>query len=415
MKLKLLLLLFLAVEITFSQNAIIVVIDGARYTETFGAVDPSSNIPHLWNELKPLGTLYSDFRNTGVTFTNSGHSTLLTGTWQSLLNDGSEKPTKPTIFEYFRKDKSALISENYVITGKEKLKILNYSIDEQYGSNYMASVLAENLTDNVVYANLVSVMDTYHPKLIIVNFPGVDLAGHSGDWTAYINAIFNADSLVNELWNKIQSDPYYQNTTTLFITNDHGRHTDDFRSHGDNCEGCEHIMLLALGRNIPKNNIITSTRYQRDIAPSIGQLLSFSTDQATGSSIFTDSNLQPIDLNIKLYLEGPYNNGSMTSALNIQPHKKVNFPIASKRYYGNDTLPPIPENNIIDIVRVELRTDKDVPSDIQKNALLLGAGSIVDFDEVSPLSFNIIPGNYFIVIKHRNHLSVMSSEAVPFP
>ena len=415
MKLKILLVLFLVLEIAFFQNTIIVVIDGARYTETFGSANPSVNIPHMWNDLKPQGTIYSNFRDTVFTKTNPGHATLLTGTWQTIANNGTERPTKPTIFEYYRKAKSALISENYVITGKEKLNVLNFSTDEQYGSNYRASVLADNLTDNGVYTNLVSVMDADHPKLIIVNFPSVDLAGHSGDSTAYINAIYNADSLVNELWNKIQTDPYYQNNTTLFITNDHGRHTDNFRSHGDNCEGCEHIMLLALGRNIPKDNIITSPRYQRDIAPSIGQLLSFNTEQATGSSLFTDSNLQPIDLNIKLYLEGPYNNGSMSIGLNNQQPKKVHFPIAPKRYYGNDILEIISGNNIIDTVIVELRTDKNIPSDIQKDALLLGTGSIVDFDDVSPVPFNIIPGNYFIVVKHRNHLSVMSSEAVPFP
>ncbi len=252
MKFKFLILLFLSLEITTAQNVILVVIDGARYTDTYGGADPAANIPHLWNDLKPQGTLYSNFRNNGITFTNSGHSTLLTGTWESLINDGSERPTKPTIFEYFRKEKGASISEAYVIAGKEKLNILNYSTDEQYGSAYRASVFAEDVSDNAVYSNLISTMDLHHPKLIIVNFPDVDLAGHSGDSTAYINAIYNADSLVNELWNKIQSDPYYKNNTTLFITNDHGRHTADFKGHGDDCEGCRHIMLLALGRNIPQ-------------------------------------------------------------------------------------------------------------------------------------------------------------------
>jgi hypothetical protein len=37
------------------QNVIVVVMDGARYTGTFGA--GSACVPHLWNDLKPQGTL----------------------------------------------------------------------------------------------------------------------------------------------------------------------------------------------------------------------------------------------------------------------------------------------------------------------------------------------------------------------
>ena len=412
MKFKLLIVFFLLLEITTAQNVILVVIDGARYTETFGAENPSANIPYMWNDLRPQGTFYSDFRNTGVTSTNPGHSTLLTGTWQTVLNDGSERPTKPTVFEYYRKEKSAAIEEVYVIAGKEKLNILNYSLDEQYGSEYRASVLAQNLTDNEVYENLVETMDSYHPKLIIVNFTSVDIAGHSGDSTDYINAIHNVDSLVNESWNKIQSDTFYKDNTTLFITNDHGRHTEYFKNHGDDCEGCRHIMLLALGRNIPQANIISTKRDQTNIAASIGHLLGFGTPQAAGSSLFTDSNLQSIQLNIKVYLEGPFTNGAMTTASNIQQSKIWQLPKALWKYVPA-ALPP--EVEIVDSVLVELRTDKNIPSDIRKKGLLTDTGKILDLDELNPLEFNIIPGNYFIVVEHRNHLSVMSAKAVSFP
>ena len=99
-------------------------------------------------------------------------------------------------------------------------------------------------------------MDTYHPRLMIVNLPDTDLRGHANDWNGYLSAITNADNLVYQLWQKIQSDSYYQNATTLFVTNDDGRHTTNFISHGDDCDGCEHIMLLAIGRNVSQGSII---------------------------------------------------------------------------------------------------------------------------------------------------------------
>ncbi len=39
-------------------------------------------------------------------------------------------------------------------------------------------------------------------------------------------------------------------------------------------------------------------------------------------------------------------------------------------------------------------------------------GYIVDIDGKSPLRFNVASGNYFIVVEHRNHLAIKSSEPV---
>jgi arylsulfatase A-like enzyme len=84
-------------------------------------------------------------------------------------------------------------------------------------------------------------------------------------------------SLVYELWKLIQTDSIYKNTTTLFITNDHGRHTTDFAGHRDQCDGCRHIMLMALGPDVKAGEVDSVTRYQIDIAPTIGMLLGYST------------------------------------------------------------------------------------------------------------------------------------------
>ena len=57
----------------YTQNVFIIVIDGPRYTETFG--DASHQfIPKIWNQLRPLGTLYSRFYNDTVTETVPGHA-----------------------------------------------------------------------------------------------------------------------------------------------------------------------------------------------------------------------------------------------------------------------------------------------------------------------------------------------------
>jgi len=393
-------------NITIAQNVILVVVDGARYTETFGADDPSLLIPYLYNDLMPQGTLYSNFYNVGKTRTNSGHSTLLTGTWQNIANNGTERPTQPTVFEYFRKEDSSSLLENFVIAGKSKLNILTYSTDSLYGSAYMASDTSDDLTDDEVYLNLTSTMDTYNPKLIIVNFPDVDNAGHSGDWDDYLDAITNVDSLIFKLWNKIQNDSYYQNNTTLFITNDHGRHSYDFTEHGDDCEGCQHIMLLALGERISAETIVSDTLYQVDIAPTIGNLMSFSTPNATGSILPIQ-----LEIDINVYLEGPYNNDTMSSAIYSYIPLAQPFSTSPWNYSGSEEVSEIPEN-VVDWVLVELRNDMNVQSETIRAVFLLSSGKIVDTDGYSSLSFTASPNDYYIVVKHRNHLPIMSNSAI---
>jgi hypothetical protein len=245
----------------------------------------------MWDSLRPKGTIWMDFRNEGVTSTNPGHASIATGTWQTIANDGSERPTMPTVFEYFRSTHGAGESDAYVVAGKYKLDVLSHSTHADYGEPYRASVsLAPN--DGLVLSAALSVMGSHHPRVIIVNFPDVDYAGHSGDWERYLGAIRTVDSLVYELWQFIQSDTHYKDNTTLFITNDHGRHDDGhggFKDHGDGCEGCRHLLLIAVGRGFPAGHVVSTTRTQIDIAPTVGELLSFPVPHAEGNSLFADT------------------------------------------------------------------------------------------------------------------------------
>jgi arylsulfatase A-like enzyme len=92
------------------------------------------------------------------------------------------------------------------------------------------------------------------------------------------------------LWKFLQEDSYYSGKTTLFVTNDHGRHDDyvsnGFVNHGDNCYGCRHIELLAIGPDFPKGKVISKSYNQTDIAPTIGKILGFNPHNAQGTPIY---------------------------------------------------------------------------------------------------------------------------------
>ncbi|NIW99096.1 MAG: T9SS type A sorting domain-containing protein, partial [Phycisphaerae bacterium] len=81
-------------------------------------------------------------------------------------------------------------------------------------------------------------------------------------------------------------------------TNDHGRHDDQhggFSGHGDGCEGCRHIMFLALGPEIKQNYV--SHQYHRipDMAVTASDLLGINPEYATGQVMTEMIQSNPIE------------------------------------------------------------------------------------------------------------------------
>ena len=278
-----------------TQYVFLCVMDGVRYSETFG--DPThANIPHLWNDLRPQGTIYTNYFNNGVTITRQGHSTMATGTWQKCPN-GGPRMTMPSIFDYYRDQLGVPQDKVWVIFGKAAYAFAEYSSFPAYTDKFKPSCQmgiseANQEGDNKVLAKVEEVMDTDHPSLMLVNFGYTDHAGHVASFDVYKDAIKNCDRIFYDLWRKIQSDPVYKDKTTLMLVNDHGRHLDSkggFNSHGDACEGCRHIMLAILGPDTKKGVEIDKQALQIDLAPTIGELLGFQTPLSEGEFLPTAS------------------------------------------------------------------------------------------------------------------------------
>lgn len=131
-------------------------------------------------------------------------------------------------------------------------------------------------------------METKHPSLLFIYLADVDHAGHTGDWDYYTHSIRVADSIVGLIWDEIQSNPVYQNKAALIVTNHHGRHDDEhggFQVHGCGCEGCRHIMFLAVGPDFKTGYISYNKRRIPDIIPTIGYILGYDAEYATGEVI----------------------------------------------------------------------------------------------------------------------------------
>ena len=135
-----------------------------------------------------------------------------------------------------------------------------------------------------------------------------------------------------------------------------------------------------------------------------------------------------IMLAAKAFLQGPYDVASNTMndglrASNYIPLQEPYTSIPTFLHAGNgggevinsSVLGDNGDNSIVDWVFVELRSAATPSSVIATRAALIQKdGDIVDLDGTSDLSFNVGAGDYYVTMKHRNHLGVMTAEALTF-
>lgn len=123
-------------------------------------------------------------------------------------------------------------------------------------------------------------------------------------------------------------------------------------------------------------------------------------------------------LNAKAWLAGPHDaaQGLMRDDLRVAGYIPSTDPFAVNPIPGSlsaGALSASGPNAIVDWLRIELRhTLPGVGWLIRVNGLLQRDGDIVALDGVSPLSFPVKAGNYLLMVRHRNHLSIMTQQAV---
>ncbi|MEZ5082175.1 MAG: M1 family metallopeptidase [Bacteroidales bacterium] len=128
-------------------------------------------------------------------------------------------------------------------------------------------------------------------------------------------------------------------------------------------------------------------------------------------------------LNLKIYLEGPYDNqtGQMSSWLNTsfiplnQPYDQPPW-----NYPGTESVTQLPEN-VVDWVLISLYDATDISLVDESNLIETQAcflkknGSIVSLDGYSLPKFSQdITNNLYLEILHRNHLQVFSNNALDY-
>lgn len=276
-----------------TKYVVILVIDGPRYSETYG--EPTCKYsPLLCDSLKKEGTFYSNFKNNGPTFTVPGHTAIVTGNYQRISNSGTALPKQPNIFQYYLKATGKDPSKAYVVASKGKLDVLVNTAHKKWHDQFLAKTYCgpngNGLgygRDDKTFAKVTELVSGPNPpELLLVNLLAVDVYGHANNWDKYLESITQSDLYAAKLWELIQSNPVLRDQTTLLITNDHGRHLDGVRSgfvnHGCWCDGCRHISLLVLGPDTPKGLEVTKEADMLDISQTIAQIMHFEMPTSKG-------------------------------------------------------------------------------------------------------------------------------------
>ena len=188
----------------------------------------------------------------------------------------------------------------------------------------------------------------------------------------------------------------------------------------------------------------TSNSYTHEILPNAGHLrVTITPDSATveyvrsypvnenGNVSYTYVIYPPtVTCKARIFLEGPYlGSSTMDTELNTGIDEFLKNNALAQSYHGApwnyNGLESVGSTffasnpNIVDWVLLELRkgeTAATATTVATKAAFIKSDGNIVDIDGTSPVEFKGRPaGDYYIVVRHRNHLAVMSSVKVSLP
>lgn len=132
-----------------------------------------------------------------------------------------------------------------------------------------------------------------------------------------------------------------------------------------------------------------------------------------------------LPVSLIVYLQGAYDTGTglMRDDLRTSDLLPLNEPYAALGYTsvgggGESTAAAVFQASgpdaIVDWVWLELRGKSDAAMVLAtRSALLQRDGDVVDVDGLSPVSFaGMAPDEYFVAVKHRNHLGAMSAAPV---
>ena len=318
---------------TKTKNIVLVTLDGLRWQEIFDGADSTllknknytrdyegtSSVfwnansdqrrkllfPFLWNVVAQNGQLHGN-RKAGnkvnvanpYQFSYPGYNEILTGFPDNTVNSNDKIRNKnTTVLEFLNhqknfKGKVAVFSSwdafPYIINEPRSGVYVNSDLDTLNFKNQNLQLINDFQVlsprpigvrpDIITYMAAREYFKAYRPKVLYIAFDETDDLAHAGEYDQYLKSAHAEDAMLADIWNIIQADPQYRNTTTLIITCDHGRGDlikDQWRDHGENVKDSGETWLAVIGPDTkPLGEVKTTGQlYQKQYAATIAALL----------------------------------------------------------------------------------------------------------------------------------------------
>ncbi|MBC7902202.1 MAG: alkaline phosphatase family protein [Gemmatimonadaceae bacterium] len=319
-----------------SENIVVVTLDGMRWQDVFtgadslltydtmatysekyvqenfwaasGAERRKKLMPFIWSEISAKGIIlgnraYGNYINTANPhwFSYPGYNEIITGFPDTTVNSNDKNLNKnENVFELMNrlpafKGKTAVFGSwdlfSYMFNEKRSGVYVNDGFKKVEGKlskrqsmlNELQSEMpdlfhgAERLDVATFYLGL-DYMKLNKPRLMYFGLGDTDEFAHAGDYDSYLDAARKADKWISQLWQYIQSEPFYANKTTLLITTDHGRGQAsgaNWRHHGKGTPGSGEIWFAAIGPSVPASGEVKTKaqNFQGQIAATIAAML----------------------------------------------------------------------------------------------------------------------------------------------
>lgn len=131
-----------------------------------------------------------------------------------------------------------------------------------------------------------------------------------------------------------------------------------------------------------------------------------------GASVDIGAYEMNLQVSLKLFLQGPYLSASQKMSTWLST--KGRLPLSSP-YAADPRTVSLVAGGATDWVLVQFRAAADGPPIFSRSAFLRDDGQVLNDDGAPGLSLNLPPGtNYYVAVKHRNHLSALSATPVAF-
>jgi hypothetical protein len=309
-----------------AENVIVVTLDGFRHQEFFAGADESlidpkaggvrdveglrsrywrdtaearreALLPFIWGTVAREGQIFGDrSRGSGSRVTNGkkfsypGYSEMFCGFGDPRIdsNDKVENPNG-SVLEFldgrpdFRGRVAAFctwdVFPSILRAERSGLKVhAGWApiADEpltkrQRLTNLMLERLPRLWPDNVYDALVMEAVREHllrhKPRVLYIALGETDEWAHGRRYDLYLQAAFQADRFVGELWRTAQELPEYRGRTALVLTTDHGRGGTpaDWPNHGENVDGAEDVWIAVMGPGTPAAGVregVESTQSQ---------------------------------------------------------------------------------------------------------------------------------------------------------